>query len=309
MYGFKRITAGRDKGGKSMLAQHLHKCLNEEGFNAMHYPLITHHSPIFAYSPVFTRRAPGYYHELFLRNRRFLCLRIQRLKIKGTGVRKPSSPATEPDFYRMSFLPQLGMEEKPKPQQKNMVIVDPFMQTRIPTVAQSVHGHLGIHEQIPKATYLPSVKNESFTRPERVPASACWSFCEPTPIAEGGKSVSRNSTSPLSRVATDYGKDFMAFKGLPSPPKLSVSDALALPFKQALPANTAKDPPEYTPTFGGKTNEDPLMSSPDDTDYKFDFDAALESLLKVPTLGSPSEDFAPQPSAADRQYPDNCILH
>ena len=231
------------------------------------------------------------------------------MKIKGTGVRKPSSPATEPDFYRMSFLPQLGMEEKPNPQQKNMVIVDPFMQTRIPTVVQSVHRHLGIHEQIPKATYLPPVKNESFIRPERVPASACWSFCEPTPIAEGGKSVSQNSTSTLSRVETDYGKDFVAFKALPSPPKLSVSDALALPFKQALPATTEKNPSGCTPAFGSKTDEDPLMSSPDDIDYKFDFDAALESLLKVPALGNLSEDFAPQPSASDHQCPDNCILH
>jgi hypothetical protein len=41
----------------------------------------------------------GYYHELFLRSKHFLSHRIQRLKIKGTGARKPSSPETEPNFY------------------------------------------------------------------------------------------------------------------------------------------------------------------------------------------------------------------
>ena len=57
LYGFSRLTSGKDKG--------------------------------------------GYYHELFLRGKKFLCHRIQRLKIKGTGVRKASSPDTEPQFYDM----------------------------------------------------------------------------------------------------------------------------------------------------------------------------------------------------------------
>ena len=43
---------------------------------------------------------------MFLREKRFLCNRIQRIKNKGTGVRKPSSPETEPNFYSMPFLPQ-----------------------------------------------------------------------------------------------------------------------------------------------------------------------------------------------------------
>ncbi|KAI2501075.1 hypothetical protein MHU86_13366 [Fragilaria crotonensis] len=46
----------------------------------------------------------GYYHEFFLRGKKFLAIRIQRLKIKGTGVRKPSSPDTEPQFY---FMPPI----------------------------------------------------------------------------------------------------------------------------------------------------------------------------------------------------------
>lgn len=60
LYGFRRLTSGRDKG--------------------------------------------GYYHELFLRGKRFLCERMFRVKIKGTKVRKPPSTDDEPDFYAMPSL-------------------------------------------------------------------------------------------------------------------------------------------------------------------------------------------------------------
>jgi len=60
LYGFCRLTSGRDRG--------------------------------------------GYYHELFLRGKPFLCKRIMRTKIKGTGIKSASSPQTEPDFYAMPPL-------------------------------------------------------------------------------------------------------------------------------------------------------------------------------------------------------------
>jgi hypothetical protein len=47
----------------------------------------------------------AYYHELFLRSKRFLSHRIQRIKIKGKGARKPSSPETEPSFFSALYLP------------------------------------------------------------------------------------------------------------------------------------------------------------------------------------------------------------
>jgi hypothetical protein len=54
----------------------------------------------------------GYYHELFLRSKRFLSHRIQRIKIKGTGARKPGSPETEPNFYIAPFLPSTSTPSK-----------------------------------------------------------------------------------------------------------------------------------------------------------------------------------------------------
>ena len=240
--------------------------------------------------------SPGYYHELFLRNRRFLCLRIQRLKIKGTGVRKPSSPSTEPDFYRMRFLPQLGVEEKQKPQQKkNMVIVDPLIQsmTTPSGVIPRFQGPPGMIEptQIQKASYMLPLKTKSLSIPERVPAPACWSFCEPTPIAQGFKPLPRHAASPHPFVSENSNKNSMTCKALPSPPQLSVSDALIIPFKQALPENTLKSPPKYTtPMVSNNESDDSSISPEDDLDSKFDFDAALESLLKVPTLSDTSAD-------------------
>lgn len=45
--------------------------------------------------------AGGYYHELFLRGKDFLCKKMMRTKVKGTGYKAASSPEHEPDFYQM----------------------------------------------------------------------------------------------------------------------------------------------------------------------------------------------------------------
>jgi hypothetical protein len=45
--------------------------------------------------------AGGYYHELFLRGKSFLCKQMVRTKVKGTRFKAASSPEQEPDFYTM----------------------------------------------------------------------------------------------------------------------------------------------------------------------------------------------------------------
>lgn len=45
--------------------------------------------------------AGGYYNELFLRGKQFLCKQMVRTKVKGTRFKAASSPEQEPDFYTM----------------------------------------------------------------------------------------------------------------------------------------------------------------------------------------------------------------
>lgn len=52
----------------------------------------------------------SYYHELFLKNKEFLCKRINRMKIKGTGARMASNPDAEPDFYSMRPINSIQLQ-------------------------------------------------------------------------------------------------------------------------------------------------------------------------------------------------------
>ncbi|KAL3781220.1 hypothetical protein HJC23_003537 [Cyclotella cryptica] len=43
----------------------------------------------------------GYYHELFLRGKVGLAYKINRMRVKGTGVRMPTNPDSEPNLYAL----------------------------------------------------------------------------------------------------------------------------------------------------------------------------------------------------------------
>lgn len=61
----------------------------------------------------------GYYHELFLRGKEFLCKRMIRTKVKGTKFKAASSPDQEPDFYTMpsvTITPSHSPHASPKHQ-------------------------------------------------------------------------------------------------------------------------------------------------------------------------------------------------
>lgn len=55
----------------------------------------------------------AYYHEYFLRQREFLCERMNRTRIKGNGMKAVPSPSTEPDFYKMTPCPPLCAKDDP----------------------------------------------------------------------------------------------------------------------------------------------------------------------------------------------------
>lgn len=52
---------------------------------------------------VFVALSNRYYHELFIRGRTDLCIRMTRTRVKGNGSKAASSPATEPNFYNMEY--------------------------------------------------------------------------------------------------------------------------------------------------------------------------------------------------------------
>jgi hypothetical protein len=59
------------------------------------------------YSWIFNIRhclSSGYYHEYFLRGKTALSQKIQRTKVKGTGVRARSNPTTEPHLWEMPWV-------------------------------------------------------------------------------------------------------------------------------------------------------------------------------------------------------------
>jgi hypothetical protein len=52
----------------------------------------------------------GYYHEMFLKHKLFLCRTMTRIRIKGTGIKGKASPETEPNFYAMpEILPDCDL--------------------------------------------------------------------------------------------------------------------------------------------------------------------------------------------------------
>eukprot|EP00339_Tiarina_fusa_P027424 CAMPEP_0117056052 /NCGR_PEP_ID=MMETSP0472-20121206/38886_1 /TAXON_ID=693140 ORGANISM="Tiarina fusus, Strain LIS" /NCGR_SAMPLE_ID=MMETSP0472 /ASSEMBLY_ACC=CAM_ASM_000603 /LENGTH=326 /DNA_ID=CAMNT_0004772343 /DNA_START=103 /DNA_END=1083 /DNA_ORIENTATION=- len=54
----------------------------------------------------------GYYHELFLRGKVFLAHSIQRIKVKGTGVRARSNPEQEPNFWVMPWVEDSSSQQQ-----------------------------------------------------------------------------------------------------------------------------------------------------------------------------------------------------
>jgi hypothetical protein len=141
LYGFQRLTRGRDKN--------------------------------------------GYYHEYFLRGKAALSHKIQRTKVKGTGVRARSNPTSEPHLWEMTWV---GME-----------------------AATQQHGHcdngsVSSHEDHYETHYKPSpmppLKEEEEEATFSVHSSSA--FCSLPPLTGSAlKAAAPTTSSTLAPTAVD----------------------------------------------------------------------------------------------------------
>lgn len=62
----------------------------------------------------------GYYHELFLKGKVSLAYDIHRMRVKGTGVRLPTNPDKEPNFYALPPITENMVAALPTPEVSSM---------------------------------------------------------------------------------------------------------------------------------------------------------------------------------------------
>lgn len=136
LYGFQRLTRGRDKN--------------------------------------------GYYHEYFLRGKAALSHKIQRTKVKGTGVRARSNPTSEPHLWEMTWV---GMEAA----------------TQNHGDAGSVSSHEDHYETHYKSSSVPPLKEEEEEPTFSVHSSSA--FCSLPPLK--GSSTTMPMSSTLAPTAVD----------------------------------------------------------------------------------------------------------
>jgi hypothetical protein len=224
--------------------------------------------------------SPGYYHEYFLRTKRFLSLRIHRLKIKGTGVRRPSSPQTEPNFYNMPFLPHFNKVDS-DPSKTEMIIMDPVSQQHLGRGMADPPAKTTPVEDIPFPscsidvnTRCPTNQHEEMFTEARVteePLAENWflSF-EPRPLIEP-ISVVHVSSPPdhlLAKINT------LKHRGAGTLERFgSTAGLLSLPLQML----QNQREPEIQPFWASCAEDSSSIS---------DFEDVLDSLFKMPELST-----------------------
>lgn len=213
----------------------------------------------------------GYYHELFLKGKVTLAYDIQRMRVKGTGVRLPTNPDSEPNFYSFPPVSTDGKKMPALPLPMETTSSSPSTSRRAKKTSQSAVFNLEQrHAQLQLESYEHTRKIRAATGITTAKTAAVRPF------------MTQNRQQQLQRE----GEDVIFFEGCP----FHYLDPEAL----APAPDTAKSPiqvraaPAYSrPTLHKSSST--VVSESDDSDSEFlpSFSAAnmdWEGPLSSPSL-------------------------
>lgn len=199
--------------------------------------------------------AGAYYHELFLRGRPQLCMRMRRQKVKGTGHKQPADAQTEPNFYAMP----------PSQAQDEHLAADPSS-TDPPAVCQhppqqvvpeerSVHAEMspglqGVHgaAQLLKgiAAGLPASSLSSTAAPFSLGVSAA-----PPRYTPGSAFYQASSTTSSQPTLVTFTHPPTVHQVLPQPPTYHTTNHAAASFlSHVASSGTPASAPSAAPSSG-----------------------------------------------------------
>lgn len=183
------------------------------------------------------------YHELFLRQKPLLAARIQRLRRKGTGPRRPAKPELEPNFYRMSLLPTYEMAKNqtnyamrypcsPMPPQSHAFLAPSATPIPAPGPARPISTRPGLEFIYPKPPPPPPLAQGGLCalmmRPLVYAEVARAPVPVPAPAPAANRSEPPRPPSTTSNVAVVEGHNQPSLVSAPSSP-VATDIALAAP--------------------------------------------------------------------------------
>jgi hypothetical protein len=228
----------------------------------------------------------GYYHELFLRGKASLAYNINRMRVKGTGVRMPTNPDSEPNLYALPPVAIDGFDSTPpaSPVASSAEVKKPLMAPQAFNLEQR-------HAELDRESEAHSKKiNTAAASPAATTSEAsAFEFAPP-------KSAKK---SPAEKPPVSMGQeeDLVFFEGCPfhylDPNALAPAPRASFIFHPALPSvsELAKRPTlKKHPSTVSESSDDDDSFLPSFSADNMDWEGPLASLDNIRMKPSIDED-------------------